>query len=253
MKIAVALKRVADTQTRVQIEPGRAAIQERDVKFVLSPYDEIALEEALRIKAQVPGSSVEAVCVGPAEAQTVLRTALAMGADGAIHVLAPVRTGIELDGHQTASLLADALRARSFDLLLFGRLAVDDQSAQVGTIVAAKLGMPSVADAIRVEVEPTRVRVHHLIEGRVEVVECDLPAVLSAQKGLAEPHYPSVKDILAAKKKPIEVLERALPEPVLEAVSLELPPPRKPGRIVGKGPEAAAELVRLLREEARIL
>jgi electron transfer flavoprotein beta subunit len=253
MKLVVAIKRVADTATRVRIEEGSAAIALRDVKFIMNPYDEIALEAALQLKEKNPGSEVLAVSAGPGDAQSVLRTALAMGADGALHIKAPLAGGLELDGFQTAGLLVAALRERPFDLLLFGRLAVDDQASQVGTLVARRLGIPSVAEVIRIETAGGRFRLHHLVDGRIEVVECEAPAALTAQKGLAEPRYPSLKGILAAKKKEIETVEIEPPAAVIETLRLEPPPPRKPGRIVGEGAAAVPELVRLLREEAKVL
>jgi electron transfer flavoprotein beta subunit len=261
MKIFVALKRVPHTATKIRLAPaphdpaagGRCrSIQVDNVEFTISPYDEIALAEAIRIKEQL-GGEVVALSLGGDDAQGILRTALAMGADSAIHIRAPLLTGLELDGYQTSAALHAVLRERTFDLLLFGRLAVDDQSSQVGTMVARLLGIPSVADVVKVEPLDGRVRLHHLVEGRVEVVECRLPAAATAQKALAEPRYPSVKQILAAKKKTIESVEAHLPEPALECLGLELSPPRKPGRIVGQGAAAVPELVRLLREEAKVL
>jgi electron transfer flavoprotein beta subunit len=258
MKTIVCLKRVPHTATKVRIagpeggSPPRA-IQVQGVEFTMSPYDEIALAEAVRLREAAGAGEVTAVSVGSDDAQAILRTALAMGADQALLLRAPAPTGLELDGWQVASALAAALAERSFDLLAFGRLAADDQGSQVGTLTARLLGIPSVADVTRVELREGHARFHHLIDGRVEVVECRLPAAMTAQKGLIEPKYPSIKQIMTAKKKPLDVVEARIPEPVLEAVSLELPPPRKPGRIVGTGPEAAPELVRLLREEAKVL
>ncbi|MBI4602601.1 MAG: electron transfer flavoprotein subunit beta/FixA family protein [Planctomycetes bacterium] len=257
MKAFVFVKRVPATTTRVRLASGSGgparAIQTQGVELAMNPYDEIGLAEAVRRKERAGGGEVVAVTVGPDEAQSVLRTALAMGADAALHVRAAAPTGLELDGLQTATLLAAAVRERPFDLLLFGRLAVDTQASQVGTLTARLLGVPSVADVTKVELLDGCVRLHHLVDGRVEVVECPLPAALTAQKSLVEPRYPSVKQILAAKSKRIETIEASVPEPVLETLSIELPPPRSPGRIVGEGPAAARELVRLLREEAKVI
>jgi electron transfer flavoprotein beta subunit len=258
MKTFVCVKRVPHTATKVRIaaaEGGQAprAIQTQGVEFTMSPYDEIALAEAVRLKEAAGAGEVTAVSVGSDDAQAILRTALAMGADAAIHLRAAAPTGLELDGFQVAHAIAAALKERPFDLLFFGRLAADGQGSQVGTMAARLLGVPSVADVTRVEIREGRARFHHLADGRVEVVECRLPAAVTAQKGLVEPRYPSIKQIMTAKQKRLEVLEARLPEPALEAVALQLPPPRKPGRIVGTGPEAAPELVRLLCEEAKVL
>ncbi len=257
MKICVCLKRVPHTAAKIRLaaaDGGLArSIQTQGIELTMSPYDDIALAEAVRLKEKAGSGEILAISVGGDEVQTVLRTALAMGADAAIQVRANAPAGLELDGFQVSSALAQVLRERSFDLVFFGRLAADDQSSQVGTLTARLLGIPSVADVTRVEPADGRVRCHHLVEGRVEIVECRLPAAITAQKGLAEPPYPSIKQILMAKKKPLEVLEVPVPEPVLEVTRLEIPPARKPGRIVGEGPAAVPELVRLLREEARVI
>jgi len=253
MKIFVALKRVPHTATKIRLAAAKSrSIQAENVEFTMNPYDEIALAEAIRIKERL-GGEVTALSLGSDEAQGILRTALAIGADSAIHIRAPLPTGLELDGYQTSMAIHAVLRERAFDLLLLGRLAVDDQSSQVGTMVPRLLGIPSVADVVKIEPLEGRARFHHLVEGRVEVVECQLPAAATAQKALAEARYPSVKQIMTAKKKTIECVEACLPEPALEALELELPPPRKAGRIVGQGPAAVPELVRLLREEAKVL
>lgn len=254
MKTFVCVKRVPHTAARIRPAQGSGGAPPRQVEttgleFTLSPYDEIALAEAVRIKEK-HGGEVVAVSLGTDEAQTILRTALAMGADSALHLRAPAPIGLELDGFQVASAIAGALKERPFDLLLFGRLAVDDQSSQVGTITARLLGIPSVADVTRIEPGDGVARFHHLVEGRVEVVECPLPAAATAQKGLVEPKYPSIKQIMTAKKKTIESVDASLPPPALEVVAIEPPPARKPGRIVGTGPAAAPELARILRQEA---
>jgi len=258
MKICVFLKRVPHTATKLRLAPGEGgspsrSIQTQGVEFTMSPYDEIALAEAVRLKDEAGSGEIVAVSVGDDSSLVILRTALAMGADSAIHVRAEIPTGLELDGFQISTVLAGFLRERSFDLLCFGRLAVDDQNSQVGTMTARLLGIPSVADVIKVQPAEGCLRFHHLIEGRVEVVECKLPAAMTAQKGLAEPRYPAIKQIMMAKKKPCETIDAEVPEPVLETMSLEPPPARNPGRIVGEGAGAVPELLRLLREEAKVI
>ena len=254
MKIIVCMKRVPHTAARIRAAQASGGapdrrIQTDGVEFTMSPYDEIALAEAVRIKEK-HGGEVTALSLGSDDAQTILRTALAMGADSGLHLRAPAPIGLELDGFQVASAIAGALRERPFDLLLFGRLAVDDQSSQVGTLTARLLKIPSVADVTRIELADGRARFHHLVEGRVEVVECALPAAATAQKGLAEPKYPSIKQIMTAKKKPIDSVEAQLPPAALEITAIEPPAPRKGGRIVGTGPAAAPELAGILRREA---
>jgi len=258
MKIYVCVKRVPHTAARIRPAPGEGgfpsrSIQTDGIEFTISPYDEIALAEAVRLKEAAGAGEVTAVSLGDDSSAVILRAALAAGADAAIHLVAPLPAGLELDGYQVATALAGLLRERDFDLLLFGRLAVDDQSSQIGTMTARLLGVPSVAEVVKVEPRDGRVRFHHLIDGRVEVVDCGLPAAATARKGLAEPRYPSIKQILTAKKKPIETIAASIVEPVLEVVALEPPPPRRPGKIVGEGVAAVPELVRLLRQEAKVI
>ena len=253
MRIAVCIKRVPDSASRIRPAPGGKSIETADVKFIINPYDEIALEEALRLRDARGGGEVLAVCLGPADAQAVLRQALAMGADRALHVVHDSPTGTELDGLQCARALAGPLRAQSPDLLLFGKLAIDDQAAQVGTLVAAEMGMPSIGEVIKMEWAGDLIRLQHLVEGRIEVVEAALPVAATAQKGLNEPRYPGIKGIMAAKKKPLESVP-AEPGPQAHSlVRLELPPARKPGRIVGQGAAAVDPLVELLRNEAKVI
>lgn len=257
MKIYVCVKRVPHTAAKIRLAAAAGTatkcIQSQGIEFALGPYDEIALAEAIKIKERAGGGEVVAVSLGGDESQTILRTALAVGADAAVHLRAPAALGLELDGFQVASALASFLKERGFDLLCFGRLAGDDQSAQVGVQTARLLRIPVVANTTKVELGEGCVQLHHVIDGRVEVVNCKLPAALTAQKGLAEAPYPSIKQIMAARKKTIEVVEALIPAPTLEVVALEPPPPRRPGSIVGQGVAAVPALVKLLREEAKVL
>jgi electron transfer flavoprotein beta subunit len=256
MRIAVGLKRVPDTAARVKVAADGRSVDRTGVEHVISPYDEIAVEAAIQLKEKhAPANGeVVVVTVGPGEAQKELRTCLAMGADKAVLVKddAPFR-----DASSTAAILATELGAGSFDLLLFGWKAVDDDAAQVGIRVAEALKLPAVTLVTKIEVDPAAKKLvcHREVDGGVEVVETSLPAVVTAQKGLAEPRYASLKGIMAAKKKPLE--EKPLPAAgaaaFAEILKLETPPPRPPGRIVGEGVAAVPELVRLLREEAKVI
>jgi electron transfer flavoprotein beta subunit len=162
-------------------------------------------------------------------------------------------TGLELDGLQCARALAGPLRGQAPDLLLFGKLAIDDQAAQVGTLVAAELGMPCIGEVIKMEWAGERIRLHHLVDGRIEVVEAALPVAATAQKGLNEPRYPGIKGIMAAKKKPLESVPAEPGPPSLTMLRIDPPPPRQPGRIVGQGAAAVEPLLELLRNEAKVI
>ena len=256
MNIAVCIKRVPDSETRVKIAPDGKSLDEAGVKFVLNPYDEFAVEEALRRKEQAGAGEVVVLSLGPAAAQETIRTALAMGADRG--VLLQVER-IPADGLVVARALAAELEGGGFDLILFGKMAIDDSSQQVGPMVAELLGLPCVSSVIHLELASDRGVAEREVEGGVEVCEFPLPAVLTIDKGLNEPRYPALKGIMAAKKKPLAIKPTASAVGAvgavggLEVLALTPPPVRKEGRIVGEDAAAVTELVRLLREEAKVL
>ena len=246
MKIAVCIKRVPDSETRVKIASDGKSLDESGVKFVMNPYDEFAVEEGLRRKEKAGAGEVAIICLGPAAAQETIRTALAMGADRGILLQADK---IPADPFETARIIAGELNGGSWDLILFGRMAIDDYNHQVGALTAELLGLPCVTAVSHLEIEGTK----GVAEREIEVVEFPLPAVLTADKGLNEPRYPALKGIMAAKKKPLEVKPVQASAGTLEVLALSPPPDRREGKIVGEGVGAVGELVRLLREEAKVL
>jgi len=250
VKIAVCIKRVPDTEARIKVGGDGASIDEAGVKFVLNPYDEFAVEEALQRKDKAGAGEVVVVSLGADQAQETIRTALAMGADRGVLLQA---SPIPADGLAVAKALAAELKDGGYDLILFGKLAVDDYNHQVGPMVAEILGLPCVSAVATLELEGGKGVAEREVEGGVEVVEFTLPAVISADKGLNTPRYPALKGIMAAKKKPIEVKPAQLGEVRMQVRTLALPPERQEGRIVGEGVDAVPELVRLLREEAKVL
>ena len=249
MRIAVCLKRVPDTTTKIVVAADGKAIDETGVKFVPNPYDEYALEEALKLKEAAGSGETVVYCVGGDAAQETIRTALAMGIDRG--VLLSATPGA--DGLEVARALAAELKDGGFDLILFGKLAVDDYNHQVGVMVAELLGLPCVTSVSRLSVASGALEAEREIEGGVEVSTATVPAVITCDKGLNTPRLPSLKGIMAAKKKPLEVKPVSLGTGTIAALGLALPPERQPGKIVGEGPEAVATLVRLLREEARAI
>src|SRR5438552_4884011 len=250
MKIAVCIKRVPDSETRVKIATDGKSLDEAGVKFVMNPYDEFALEEALRRKEKAGSGEVVVVCLGPAAAQETIRTALSWGADRGVLLQAD---SIPADPFQTATVIAAELKGTAWDLVLFGRMAIDDYSHQVGPLVAELLGLPCVTAVSHLELAAKTGTAEREIEGGIEVVEFPLPAVLTTEKGLNEPRYPALKGIMAAKKKPLDTKPVALAAGGIEVLALLPPAERKEGRIVGEGPDAVPELVRLLREDAKVL
>jgi electron transfer flavoprotein beta subunit len=250
LKIAVCVKRVPDSETRVKIGSDGKSLDEAGVKFILNPYDEFAVEEALRLKERAGAGEVVAVALGPSAAQETIRTTLAMGVDRGVLLQAD---RLPADGLEAAKALAAELAPSGYDLLLFGKMAIDDYNQQVGPMVAELLGLPCVTSVAHLEIAGARGVAEREIEGGVEVVEFPLPAVVTTDKGLNEPRYPALKGIMAAKKKPLEVKAVALGGGALEVIALMPPPERQPAKIVGEGVAAVPELVRLLREEAKVL
>src|SRR5204862_3365599 len=232
MKIAVCVKRVPDSETRVKISPDGKSLDEAGVKFVLNPYDEFAVEEALRRKEKAGSGEVAVFCLGPAAGQETIRTALAMGADRGILLQADK---IPADPFETARMIAAELKSGSWDLILFGRMAIDGYNHQVGALTAELLGLPCVTAVSHLEIEGTKGVAEREIEGAIEVVEFPLPAVLTVDKGLNEPRYPALKGIMAAKKKPLDVKPIQVSGGTLEVLALSPPPDRKEGKIVGEG------------------
>ncbi len=248
MKSIVCIKRVPDSEARIRVGGDGVGIDPAGVKYVMNPYDEFALEEAIRLKEEAGDGLVTVLSVGPEESKEILRTALAMGADAALLLASPGSA----DGLVIARALAEEIGDREYDLILFGKQAIDDDNMQVPAMVAELLGLPCASVVVELEIEGRHAVAHREVEGGHEIVEFDLPAVVGAQKGLNEPRYPSLKGIMAAKKKPLDVKEIGFTEPKVRIVALQEPPPRAGGEIVGEGPKAVPELVRRLRDRALI-
>ena len=249
MKIAVCLKRVPDTTAKIALAAGGAGIDEAGLKFVPNPYDEFALEEALKLKDAAGAGETVVYSLGGDAVQETLRTALAMGIDRAVHL----QGAGSADPLEVARALAAELTSGGYDLILFGKLAVDDYNHAVGPMVAEILGLPCITAISALTIAGGTASAEREVEGGLEQVMCPLPAVLTCDKGLNSPRLPSLKGIMAAKKKPLDVKPAAVTAGRVSVVGLTLPPERKAGRIVGEGADAVPELVRLLRDEAKVL
>jgi electron transfer flavoprotein beta subunit len=261
MNIAVCIRQVPSTETRITVSPQTGQVDLKSVEWVINPYDEYALEEALRIRERI-GGLVTVVALGPERVRTSLKTALATGADAALFVTDPELENA--DSYVTARALAAALKRTPFDLILCGVRGVDDDMGYVGPAIAEFLDLPHVASITKLDIaaDAKSARVHREIEGATEVIEVSLPAVLAAQKGLNEPRYPSLRGMMLVGKKEIPVLKLAdlgLPPGELmvrtTVLGATLPPERKAGRVI-EAPtpaEAVHELVRALREEAKVI
>jgi len=249
LNVIVCIKRVPDTETRIRVAASGTAIDPAGVKYIVSPYDEFALEAALRLKESGGAAEVTAMTLGDPAAAEQLRSALAMGADRVVRLEGEPGP----DGLATARVLAAELASADAGLVLFGVKAVDDDQQQIGPMVATLLDRPCVTAVAEFALEGDRVVCHREVDGGIEIVDVPLPAVVTITKGSYEPRYASLKGIMAAKKKPLEEKPAASVPARLELLRLELPPERPAGRILGEGPDAVPELVRLLREEAKVL
>lgn len=259
MNCIVCVASVPDTASVIKLGGDGKNIDEAGIKWIVSPYDEYALEEALQI-TEAKGGEVTVVTYGEATAEAALRDCLARGAHQAVHVLGGEKTlG---DSFTIAKVLAKALEGREVDLVLCGFMGVGTDCGQVGQMLAELLGIPHVANVTKLEVGEGSLTAGRDVEGGQEVVESPLPALITAQKGLNEPRYAALKGIMAAKRKPVDKIEVAslgideATESCYTVRNLELPPPKSEGTIIQGEDDpagAAAQLVNLLRSEAKAI
>jgi electron transfer flavoprotein beta subunit len=249
VNIAVCVKQVPDTETKIRINPDKKGIEESEINFILNPYDEFAVEEGLKVK-ESEGGEVTIISLGPDRVTSAIRGALAMGADKAIHIKTEL---IPADPMVTAKALAEVLKEGDFDLIFLGKQAIDDDHQQIGPILAEILDVSSANVVTSLTLSDGKVFAERQIEGGFEKIECQMPAVITAQRGLNEPRYASLKGIMAAKKIPIEEKSIQLAAEQIEILEINYPPEKPPGKIVGEGPDAVPELIRLLKEEAKVI
>jgi electron transfer flavoprotein beta subunit len=257
MNIYVCIKQVPDTETKIKLNADNSGIDTTGIKWIMSPYDEFAVEEALRLKEKNAGSTVTVLSAGPARVVETIRTALAMGADNGIHIELPENA----DNNMAAKALAEALKKEAkVDIVFAGKEAIDDGAAQVSQLTAEFFGMPYVTVVLNVEYGATSVKCKREIEGGAfEMIEATLPALIAAQKGMNEPRYASLPNIMKAKKKEVKALKAADvgvsdADQKIKYKNLQLPPPKQAGKKIAGDPAAQAkELVRLLHEEAKVV
>ena len=257
MNIYVLVKRTFDTEEKIVVSGGK--IQEDGAEFIITPYDEYAIEEAIQ-KRDALGGKVTVVTIGGEDAEKQLRTALAMGADEAVLINTEDDLD-ELDQYSAAFILAEYLKDKEADLILAGNVAIDGGSGQVGPRLADLLGINYVTTITSLEIDGTTVKIIRDIEGDSEVLETSLPLLVTAQQGLNEPRYPSLPGIMKAKKKPLEELElddlyidEDDVEVKVETVEIYLPPQKAAGRVLsGDLTAQVKELVSLLHNEAKVV
>ena len=250
MKIGVCIKRVADMEARFRIAGSGRAVDETGIKFDMGDFDSYAVEVALQLKEKRSTGEVVVISLGPDSVQEVLRKAMSMGADRAVHLRSD---GVPADSLSVARALAAELQDGGYDLIFFGKTALDSAAGVVGPMTAELLGLPCVTAASQLDIGDGRGTARRELEGAAEMLEFPLPAVVTIDEGIARPRYPSLKGIMAAKKKPLESKPAQLGDQRVSIVKMELPPERSAGKIVGEGAAAVPELVRLLRTEAKVL
>jgi electron transfer flavoprotein beta subunit len=235
---------------RFKIAASGKGVDESGLKFDISDFDGYAVEAALQLKEKLGTGEVVVISLGGDVVQETLRKAMSMGADRAVQLK---HDGAPVDSFAVATALAAELKAGSYDLIMFGRMSIDTAHGAVGAMAAEILGLPCVTAISKLDIADSKAKMRRELEGAYELVECALPAVVTIDEGIARPRYPSLKGIMAAKKKPLESKPAALGEVRLTVEGMALPPERPAGKIVGEGAAAVPDLIRLLQTEAKVL
>lgn len=249
MNIAVCIKQTPDTETRVKVADGGTTIVEDDIQWIINPYDESAIEQALQL-TEAHGGEVTVLSLGPARIEKALREALAMGVHKAIRLDSD---RIPIDPLAIARALVAVLQGESYDLIFTGQQAVDNDNGQIPQLIAQAMDLPCVTAIEELELEGDKGSAVRVVEGAHEKVTFSLPAVLGVNRRLVEPRYPSFKGIMQAKRKPIDVVAADLGPENLVVERLTYPPKKAAGQVFNNGVEAVPEVVRLLREEAKVI
>jgi electron transfer flavoprotein beta subunit len=250
VKIAVCIKRVPEMDVNFKIAPTGKSVDETGLKWDMSDFDGYAVEAALQLTEKLGAGEVHVVSLGPDVVQETLRKALSMGVAKAVQLKCD---SVPFDASAIGAALAAELKDGGYDLIMFGKMSIDGASGVTQFVVAELLGLPLVHACSKLEINGTQGTARREIEGGGELVSFALPAIVSIDEGIARPRYPSLKGIMAAKKKPLEVRPAQLGEVSLTVEKFELPPPRAAGRIIGEGAAAVPELVKLLQTEAKVL
>jgi electron transfer flavoprotein beta subunit len=250
VKIAVCIKRVPEMDVKFRIAASGKAVDDTGLKWDISDFDGYAVEAALQMVEKLGTGEVVVVSLGPDATQEVLRKALSMGATRAVHLKSDQ---VPFDSAAIATALAAELKDGGYDLIMFGKMAIDSASGATGVMVGETLGLPTVHGCSKLEIATGRGSARRELEGGAEEVTFPLPAVVTIDEGIARPRYPSLKGIMAAKKKPMDTKPAQLGTVRVTVDAMALPPERAAGRIVGEGAAAVPELVRLLQTEAKVV
>lgn len=249
MKIIVCVSIVPDSTTKVKISDSGKYIDTNGVSFILNPYDEFAVEEALKLKEK-SGGEVIAVSYGSDKAKEAIKKSFQMGADKGVLIKS---SDENFDSYTVAKNLSEYIKDQNADIIFFGKQSIDFDGLLLPSMVSEFLSIPCISVVVKLEVEDGKVKAEREIEGGKEIVESALPVIIGAQKGLNEPRYPNLKSIMAAKSKPIEEIPGSYSGNKTEILEMKLPPAKTGGKIFTNGKDDVPELVRLLREEAKVI
>lgn len=249
MKIVVCVSHVPDTASRIKVGTDGKTIDPTGVTYIINPYDEYAVEEALKLKEKSGAGDVVIITLGSDNSKETIRKALAMGADSGILL----KDEAQRDSLGIAKALADEIKTQGAQIVFMGKQSVDYDNSIVGQLTAEILNFNCVPVCVKLEINGDKITAEREVEGGREIIETSMPAVITCQKGLNEPRYASLKGIMAAKKKTIEEKAATSYTPTSEVIKMHLPAGKNPGRIVGSDASAVPELVRLLKEEAKVI
>ncbi|WP_207493285.1 electron transfer flavoprotein subunit beta/FixA family protein [Aridibaculum aurantiacum] len=248
MKILVCISKTPDTTAKIAFKNGNTQFEDNGVQWIINPYDEwYALVRAIELKEKDPSTTVHLITVGGADAEPIIRKALALGGDEAIRVNSTDLT----DSFYVASQIAEVARAGAYDLIFTGKETIDYNNSAIGGMVAELLDLPFVSIATKFEINGNTATIQREIEGGEEANEVTLPVVVSCAKGMAEARIPNMRGIMAARTKPLKVVEPVAVEALTSISSFELPPAKAGVKLVS--PDNVGELVRLLHEEAKVI
>ncbi|MDQ3194485.1 MAG: electron transfer flavoprotein subunit beta/FixA family protein [Bacteroidota bacterium] len=249
MKIFVCVSIVPDSTTKVKISETKKAIDESGVSYIINPYDEFAVEEALKLKEK-NGGEVTAISFGTDKAKDAIKKAFQMGADKGVLIKSGSN---DFDSYTVAKNLAEYIKNQNPDIILLGKQSIDFDGLLVPSMLAEMLDLPSVSVVVKLNIENGKVIAEREVEGGKEIIESKLPLIIGTQKGINEPRYPNLKSIMASKSKPIEELQASYSGNMVEVTEMKLPAVKSGGKIFTNGKDDVSELVRLLREEAKVI
>jgi len=248
MKIIVCVSLVPDTTTKIKLSGTNKSIDETGVSFVINPYDEYAVEEAVQLKEK-NGGEVIAISYGTDKYKEAIKKAFQMGADTGILI----KSNGDFDSYTVAKNLADVIKELNADVILFGKQSIDFDGSQIPGMVGELLNLPTVNIVTKLEIAESKATIEREVEGGKEILEVNLPVIIGTQKGINNPRYPNLKSIMASKSKPITEKQPTYTGNKIDILEMRLPQVKSKGKILTDGVASVSELVRLLREEAKVI